>query len=190
MKEKEQHINESELLRRYKSDKDSYWLGLIFESYTTLLLGVAFKYLKDKDQAQDIVQQAFVKAILELERNEIHNIGAWLYQVTRNESLNYLKKQQHYEVDITETNIAEESPISMHAFMLEEEKRKELLQAIEQLKGEQKECIELFYFKKQSYQNIAETLNISLKQVKSSIQNGKRNLKNILEASNPQLFKS
>ena len=54
----------------------------------------------------------------------------------------------------------------------------ELLEtALEELKLEQQHCIRLFYIEKKSYDQISEQLNISLKQVKSAIQNGKRNLK-------------
>ena len=54
----------------------------------------------------------------------------------------------------------------------------ELLEtALEDLKMEQQDCIRLFYIEKKSYDQISEQLNISLNQVKSAIQNGKRNLK-------------
>jgi RNA polymerase sigma-70 factor (ECF subfamily) len=58
----------------------------------------------------------------------------------------------------------------------------ELLEkAILELKEEQKNCIELFYLQQFSYQRISEQLGISIKNVKSAIQNGKRNLKIRLE---------
>ena len=52
---------------------------------------------------------------------------------------------------------------------------------LEELNPEQKDCIKLFYLEKQSYQEIAERTGFSLMQVKSYIQNGKRNLKILLE---------
>jgi RNA polymerase sigma-70 factor (ECF subfamily) len=56
-----------------------------------------------------------------------------------------------------------------------------LEKAILELKEEQKNCIELFYLQQLSYQRISEQLGISIKNVKSAIQNGKRNLKIRLE---------
>ncbi len=53
--------------------------------------------------------------------------------------------------------------------------------ALEQLNNEQKQCIILFYLEKRSYQEIAETTGFTLMQVKSYIQNGKRNLKILME---------
>ena len=56
-----------------------------------------------------------------------------------------------------------------------------LKECIAKLKKEQKECIELFYFKEKSYQEIALSLRMDEKKVKSYLQNGKRNLKICLE---------
>ncbi len=53
--------------------------------------------------------------------------------------------------------------------------------ALEELNKEQKQCVTLFYLEKKSYQEIAETTHLSLMQVKSHIQNGKRNLRLLME---------
>ncbi len=53
--------------------------------------------------------------------------------------------------------------------------------AIELLKNEQKECIKLFYLQQKSYADIVSITGYELKKVKSYIQNGKRNLKKLLE---------
>jgi RNA polymerase sigma factor (sigma-70 family) len=54
--------------------------------------------------------------------------------------------------------------------------------ALNELKDDQKNCITLFYLEEKSYQEISMVLSISIKAVKSNIQNGKRNLKNLMEA--------
>ena len=75
---------------------------------------------------------------------------------------------EHYETDKTEL-LANEKTYSL------------LEQSIEELSEEQKQCVTLFYLKKKSYQQITETTGFSLMQVKSYIQNGKRNLRMLLE---------
>ena len=52
-----------------------------------------------------------------------------------------------------------------------------MMNAIKQLNAEQKECVSLFYLQKKSYAEIAEITGFNMLQVKSHIQNGKRNLK-------------
>jgi RNA polymerase sigma-70 factor (ECF subfamily) len=61
---------------------------------------------------------------------------------------------------------------------------RQLLIAIANLKKEQRICIELFYLKKSSYQTIVQQTGFTLKQVKSYIQNGKRNLEIALKSRN------
>ncbi|MFN8166552.1 MAG: sigma factor-like helix-turn-helix DNA-binding protein [Bacteroidia bacterium] len=56
----------------------------------------------------------------------------------------------------------------------------EFLPPIDRLNEDQKKCIELFYLREMSYKDISELTGFSLNQVKSFIQNGKRNLKLIL----------
>lgn len=75
-----------------------------------------------------------------------------------------------------------ESEYNMHPIDREEEVLSDALkECIEKLKSEQKQCIELFYYKKLCYQEVAEKLNMDEKKVKSYLQNGKRNLKICLE---------
>ncbi|MES2397051.1 MAG: sigma factor-like helix-turn-helix DNA-binding protein [Bacteroidota bacterium] len=50
------------------------------------------------------------------------------------------------------------------------------------LNAEQKLCIELFFLHEKSYQEVTETTNFTMNNVKSYIQNGKRNLKNCIES--------
>jgi RNA polymerase sigma-70 factor (ECF subfamily) len=54
---------------------------------------------------------------------------------------------------------------------------------VEKLNEEQKRCIDLFYLKEKSYQEVATATNFTLNNVKSYIQNGKRNLKNCIESN-------
>lgn len=178
-----QHISDEELLSRFRSDGSNDWLGILLERYTMLLFGVCMKYLKHEEQAKDAVQQVFLKALSEVPKYKIDNIGGWLYQVARNLCLSNLRSKKAYSDEESLQYIAqpEEVPLSL---LIEKEKdidrlKKELLN----LKEEQRVCIAAFYLEKKSYQQISELTGFSIKQVKSHIQNGKRNLKLKLESN-------
>jgi len=189
LKKTQEHITDEELLRRYFSDADPQWLGLVLERYTGLLFGVAMKYLKDEDMAKDIVQTVFLKALSEIPKKEIKNIGAWLYQVAKNECFNQFRMQKSMVDEEVLEQIKQPEEVAFSKLLLEDKKSAVLLEALEQIKTEQKISISMFYFEKKSYQQISESLKIDIKQVKSNIQNGKRNLKIILMESTPNLFK-
>ena len=75
-----------------------------------------------------------------------------------------------------------ESADEMHPLDREDNSIEDALKnCIEKLKSEQKQCIEMFYYQKLCYQEIAVKLNMEEKKVKSYLQNGKRNLKICLE---------
>lgn len=175
-------MDEMELLRRFYADGDRKWLGILLERYTVLLFGVCMKYLKNTENAKDAVQQVFCKALAEIPRSDIKNMGGWLYTVARNECLGMLRGRKNFVAADLESR-EQEAALPLAELLLEDRRAAELKSAIQKLRTEQRECIVLFYFEKKNYQQIAAALQDTVKQVKSNIQNGKRNLKIILEAA-------
>ncbi|HJT74860.1 MAG TPA: sigma-70 family RNA polymerase sigma factor, partial [Chitinophaga sp.] len=105
------------------------------------------------------------------------------YQVTRNHCLMQLRqKQQVRQEEVNETLLgAPAVPEEDKNTFVEKDKMLEnMQQALEQLNEEQRSCVKLFYLQKLSYQDIVTATGYNLQQVKSYIQNGKRNLKLIL----------
>jgi RNA polymerase sigma-70 factor (ECF subfamily) len=123
----------------------------------------------------------------DLLKHEVQNINAWLFSVTRNHCYKKLNKQKKNPLQTTEDenllNIFMENNEDDDLLdkLAQEDQFVALEKAINLLKDEQKECIDLFYLKQMSYQQINEQTGIELKKVKSHIQNGKRNLKLIME---------
>mgnify|MGYP000850195780 CR=1 FL=1 len=173
---------DQELLDRYYREHDSNWLGELFRRYTLLLLGVCMKYLRNEEEARDAVQQVFLKAMTELPKYRVTYFKSWIYMVAKNYCLMLLRNNGNRHVDISTTPL--ESPDDESAFqaMLEQEKQLSLLEsALVELNEDQRTCITLFYLEKKSYQEIVERTGYSFMQVKSHIQNGKRNLRIIME---------
>jgi RNA polymerase sigma factor (sigma-70 family) len=177
------HISDEELLKNFYNDRDNHWLGILFERYTLLLYGVAMKYLKNEEEAKDAVQQVFLKAITELNRYPVQYFKSWLYMVTKNHCLMKLRqKTGTISADIDNQQIPDETdPAALHHH-IEKDRTLELMNSsLDELVHEQKQCVTLFYLEKRSYQQIAEQTGYTVMQVKSYIQNGKRNLKHMLE---------
>ncbi len=175
------HINDSDLLEYYYSDKDQQWIGILLERYTLLLLGVCMKYLKNEDDAKDSVQQVFLKVLTEMPKFKVEYFKSWLYMVTKNHCLMKLREKKGKEIKELKDQFYE-SPETNKIELDENEKAYTLLEeSINELTEEQKQCVTLFYLHKNSYNQITEKTGYSLMQVKSYIQNGKRNLRNMLE---------
>lgn len=178
-----QHMTDTELLARFYSDKDNTWLGILLERYTLLLFGVCMKYLKNEDDAKDSVQQVFLKVIAELHKYKVEYFKSWVYMVAKNHCLMRLRDRQgKIPAVLNEQSIAieAESP-SKQAHLDKDQMLDAMAIALEELNKEQKLCVTLFYLEKLSYQEIVDRTGYSMMQVKSYIQNGKRNLKIMID---------
>ena len=172
------HITDAELLQEFYNDHDNKWLGILLPRYTLLLLGVCMKYLKNEEEARDCVQQIFLKVINELHKYKVDYFKSWIYMIAKNHCLMKLRDQKNKIVElkqeVTETVNFETDKISMA-------ERDVLLQkmeaAINKLNPDQQQCVKLFYLEKRSYSEVAEITGFTSLQVKSYLQNGKRNLK-------------
>ena len=174
------HIGDQDLLDQYFKNRDNHLLGILLQRYTLLLLGVCMKYLKNEEAAKDAVQQIFLKVIHEIQRYRVQYFKSWLYMIARNYCLMQLRKHGIENAAEINENIVEE-PTSL-AGEIEKEKLITVMESsLEELNREQKTCVTLFYLDKKSYQQISEQTGFSLMQVKSFIQNGKRNLKLLVE---------
>jgi RNA polymerase sigma factor (sigma-70 family) len=173
------HLTDEELIIAYRKSNDNEWLGHLLHRYTALLFGVAMKYLKDKIPAEDAVQQVFLKALTHLPKEDILNFKGWLYILMRNHCLQQLRDKAINTDDAALGNIAvhthESEELLQHEYTLQQ-----MEECLELLNTEQRTTITLFYLQKQSYEQIITQTGYTFMQVKSFIQNGKRNLKAIL----------
>lgn len=178
MKDNHADLSDQALLQNYRRTEDTRWLGWLFQRYTMLVFGVCMKYLKQEEDARDCTQQVFEKALQEIAKYEINYFKSWVYQVAKNQCLMKLRAKGHTTSELTE-NMIEHTEATNHTgdAMQKEMLLRRMEEAMLTLNAEQRNCIELFYLQQKSYQEISDATGYTLLQVKSHIQNGKRNLK-------------
>jgi RNA polymerase sigma factor (sigma-70 family) len=177
------HIEDRQLLEKFYNDGNNQWLGILLQRYTMLLLGVCMKYLKDEEEARDCVQQIFLKAITELQKYKVDYFKSWLYMIAKNHCLMKIRdKQGKIAVELTDKVLQDEDTFETKQEHIDKDKMLQLIEeGLQELNDEHKLCLTLFYLQKKSYHEIAASTGYNLLQVKSYIQNGKRNLKLIVE---------
>ncbi len=181
--DKYQDITDQELLEQFYTDHNNEWLGILLQRYTLLLLGVSMKYLKNEEEAKDSVQQIFLKVIQELQKYKVEYFKSWLYMVAKNHCLMKLRdRQSKIPAELTDRLMAApEEETDWHALVQTDLTLELMESSLKELNPEQLQCVTLFYLEKKSYQEITESTGFSMLQVKSFIQNGKRNLKILIE---------
>ena len=188
-------LTDEELVERYRNSHETVYIGELYQRYTHLVFGVCMKYFKHDATSEDATMQVFEKLIVELKKHHITAFKPWLHTVVKNHCMMLFRKESAEEKRMADLKKQAdgivENPEEQH--LLEAQEKEFILQhlkeGIDDLKEEQRICIELFYLKESSYSEISLITGFSLNEVKSYIQNGKRNLKNYITAKNERAQK-
>lgn len=183
---KKNSANDEELVKNYFLTGNKTFVGDLFERHVKTVYGVCLFYFRDNEKSKDCVMQIFEKLLVDLKKTEVKNFKAWLGFVVRNYCISELRKNKgkhflpetYLDFEVTDANLEQEEQISQINDELMQEQLKDCLP---KLKENQRLCVEAFYLKGLSYQEISETTNFTINEVKSFIQNGKRNLKLMIE---------
>lgn len=177
--------DDAQLLKRYRAGGDLAVLGTLYQKYMQLVYGVCLKYLDDEEAAKDAVMNIFEELIGKVKNHEIQQFRSWLYVLARNHCLMQLRSSKKIAT-VERDDFMEFNPV-LHP---DDDNRESALNALEKcmekLTSAQKQSVDLFYLKQKCYKDIADETGFSMNEVKSYIQNGKRNLKICLERSNEQ----
>ena len=175
---------DEELVKLYQTTQELEWLSVLYLRYASLVYGVCLKYLRNSDEAKDAVMQIHEKLIESLLQHQVTAFRSWLYVNARNHCLMQLRSRKgkiHEEI----SPFLMERGLDSHPEGDNDLERNltKLEKCIETLVGEQQHCVRLFYLQEKCYKDVAEETGFDLLQVKSYIQNGKRNLKICMEAN-------
>ncbi len=185
-KKGEQILSESDekLLVEFQKNKDKAVIGILFDRYIHLVFASCMKYFKNEEMARDAAMEIFESLPDKILKQEIKSFKSWIYTVTRNHCLMQLRKKKPTWVTENLENIYElsvENELFLHLDIKDGENNEYILNCLNGLKPDQKICIDLMYIQGKSYKEIAVETGFDLKRVKSLIQNGKRNLRLMLE---------
>jgi RNA polymerase sigma factor (sigma-70 family) len=132
----------------------------LYEQFAQTMLGICYRYTKSMKDAEDVLQEGFVKVFLHLgQYKEEGELGAWIRRIMVNTALNYLKRHRKYRSEMVFTEqplhpVAEENPVvSLHA--------KELAELIRQLPPGYQAIFNLHAVEGYTHVEIGEMLGIS-----------------------------
>jgi RNA polymerase sigma-70 factor (ECF subfamily) len=147
-----------------------------------LVYGVCLKYYKEPETAKDSVMQIFEELVSKLKKHEVENFKPWLHQVAKNHCLMQLRTPRNMKtVEFKYELVQSEDNVHLNGVLEKEENFKKLEYCLGTLTNEQREAVKLFYLEGKCYNEIVEITGQEWNQVRSFIQNGRRNLKLCME---------
>jgi RNA polymerase sigma-70 factor, ECF subfamily len=183
-----QQLSDEELVSRFSKTKRQTYFEELYRRYVHLAYGVCLKMLKNESDSHDVVSEVFKILFTKLPTSNVKSFKSYLYAVSRNESIAKLRQRKSEAQKLAEWQHTENSSNDFveNGELLalldgEPSLDNEIREAVEQLGDDQRTCIRLFFYEDKSYKEIALQTGYSEKQVKSYLQNGKRNLRIMLE---------
>lgn len=157
--------------------------GQIFARHRERAFALAIHYLRNYEDAKDVVQDAFIKAYQNLRRfDRQRSFGPWLLTIVRNLSVDRLRRRKH----TVDTEFIENFPDSHPDRADSQVLQHEVWAALQSLSVEHREIIVLKDYQGHSYVEIAEILSIPLGTVMSRLHHARRNLMAKLRGICPQ----
>jgi RNA polymerase sigma-70 factor (ECF subfamily) len=168
-------LKDSELISKYL-DGDEKSLEVLIKRYIKQLYGFAYKYMRDDARADDVVQEAFIKAWKNLRNFDINgNFKAWLFSIAKNTALDLLKKKRAVPFSEIENengeNFFEESiPDTLplpEDFLIKKTLKGDVKKMLSRISKKYQEVISLRYEDGLTFREIAKVLGEPLNTVKS-----------------------
>jgi RNA polymerase sigma-70 factor (ECF subfamily) len=158
--------------------------GVLVDKYQRVLYNLALRMLGDPEDARDASQTAFLKVWEKLSSfNPRFRFFSWIYRITVNECLNQIERRRRVEPLDPAVSLpsGEDAAASLRA----REASEQVQQALLRLTPEHREVVILRHFMEMSYVEIATTLTISEKTVKSRLYEARQRLCELLPEGTP-----
>jgi RNA polymerase sigma-70 factor (ECF subfamily) len=176
--QRDDNQTDQQLIRKYQTTHDLEVLSELYQRYVEIAYGVCLKYLRSPEDSRDAVMDIFEVLIKKLKDHEVEQFKSWLYVVVKNHCLQILRKNKTSltTVDL-DTNMYSDEFLHHDISFDFVEDHEDLYSCLKELPQQQRSSIELFYLEKKSYVEVASILELDKEQVRSHLQNGRRNLK-------------
>lgn len=163
----------------------------IIDKYKNQLFATVLRMTKNPEDAQDLVQEAFIKVYEQLNKYDFKgSFSSWLYRVTINHCLDELRKKRYQVEHITfnEKGIESSEENEPEIVFLKKEKSRQLEKLIASLPEDERMIILLRYANERSYEEISELLHIPLSTVRNKLHRAKKKLRKIVQAEKGGYF--
>ena len=163
--------------------------GLLVNAYSKRIYRAAYGFLRNMEDATDIVQEVFLRAFKNIASFDAQRpMYPWLYRITKNLCLNRIQHKESRNIGLPDWDLVGNSPTPEEITMRAQDEE-HLCLALKSLPDNYREILELKHFQECSYQDIADILHIPIGTVMSRLFNARKKLRKILEEEDYELHR-
>jgi RNA polymerase sigma-70 factor (ECF subfamily) len=167
---------------------DIHIFGLLVERYEEKLLRYAKRFLFGYEDAEDMVQEVFIKAYRNIQSFDVsRSFNSWIYRIAHNEFINAIRKNGREPLSFFDPDTLFPHPIAKEQpeKALQDSELKNMLETcLNKLDAKYREPLVLYYYEDMDYQAIAEILHIPVSTVGVRLNRGKQSLQTIYVSLN------
>lgn len=181
--------SEITLLIQKAQKGDTNAFGTLVASYEKFIFNVACKMFSNSEDASDIAQEALIKAYKNIDKFDFNSsFSTWLYRITVNACIDEMRRRKGREsisidAEDEESGLAvqiEDTSLGAEERVIQNETVSEVRAAIDKLSEEHKTVIILRDLQDMTYEQVAQTLDLSIGTVKSRLARARKSLKDII----------
>jgi RNA polymerase sigma-70 factor (ECF subfamily) len=187
-------VDDKELVARaLEGDESAY--GELLERFRRPVFSLIYRMIGDREQAEDLAQESFVKAFNNLDSyNPSYRFSSWLFKIANNHAIDHLRRARLSTVSIhgsphaVDAERAEETRIVLESRdespeqeMLALELGGEIEQAIARLRAEYRTAVILRHIENRPYEEIAEIMDVPIGTVKTFLHRARAELREMLD---------
>lgn len=166
-----------ELVKSGKTANYSY----IVDKYKNIVFSIALKVLKNREDAEEMAQESFIKAYKSLHTFKgTAKFSTWLYRITYNTCISELRKRKMYFASTEDVQIKDETQEMNLDGIPEENRAQAIKEAMNRLPEDEYTLILLFYFEEQSIEEICRVTGLSESNAKVKLFRARKKLYTIL----------
>ncbi|MBA3680564.1 MAG: sigma-70 family RNA polymerase sigma factor [Bacteroidetes bacterium] len=178
-------ISTEEILKGCKA-KEQKAFEMLYKKYYRILLGIALRYSRNTAEAEDILQDSFIKIFNSIDSfNSKGSFEGWMKRIVQNTAINSYRSNLKFDLHVAITDHTEVSDDSLNS-VFETFTNNEIISLFNQLPEGYRLVLNLFYIDGYSHPEISEMLNISIGTSKSQLFKAKNYLKNLLKIHHKQ----
>ncbi|MGD1841479.1 MAG: RNA polymerase sigma factor [Thermonemataceae bacterium] len=149
----------------------------LYDTYAHRLMGICVRYARDREEAKDIFQEAFMKIFKHIHQiRKIQSLEGWLKRVTINVAITYCNKHKVWQQFISDEHLDDQGEVKDYLRVVNSLTSEDLLMLLEQLPYNYRTVFNLYVIEEYTHKEIAQALSISVSNSKMLLMRAKQKL--------------